>query len=151
MDVLLLFYLLVFVAPISIFFHEFGHAIVAWFFQAEKVDISIGAGTVKTLMHVGRFTISIAPLFFIGGLATSYRQPDYSRLEKIIITISGPLFSIFMAFIFWKIDVMTIAISFHLFVWFNLWVGLVNLIPLKWKGKKTDGHIIMQLLRNKNV
>lgn len=81
MHAFLLFYLIVFVAPISILCHEFGHAVAAWFFRAEKVYISIGAGTVKKIINVGRFHFTIAPLFFAGGMATSVRQPDYTRRE----------------------------------------------------------------------
>ncbi|WP_212667881.1 M50 family metallopeptidase [Virgibacillus pantothenticus] len=151
MHAFLLFYLIVFVAPISILCHEFGHAVAAWFFRAEKVYISIGAGTVKKIINVGRFHFTIAPLFFAGGMATSVRQPDYTRREKLLITAAGPLFSSLIAIMFWGISQIASSFFIHLFMWFNLWIAFVNLIPFQWNEKQTDGRIILQLLLNSNI
>ncbi|NBJ71578.1 hypothetical protein D1839_19400 [Roseburia sp. 1XD42-34] len=151
MHALLLFYLIVFVAPISILSHEFGHAIAAWFFRAEKVYISIGAGTVKKIINMGRFRFTIAPLFFAGGMATSVRQPDYTRREKLLITAAGPLFSSLIAIIFWGISQIASSVFIQLFMWFNLWIAVVNLIPFQWNEKQTDGWMILQLLLSSNI
>ena len=47
--------------------------------------------------------------------ATSVRQPDYTRREKLLITAAGPLFSSLIAIMFWGIS--QIASSFFIHQW----------------------------------
>lgn len=142
----LLIYLLAFVAPISILLHEVGHAMAAWFVKADHIYIFIGTGSKEKTFKAGRLHISIAPFFFVGGLAVSERKKSYSWIEKLFITISGPISSGIVVFVFWMISQFFATPFIQLFVLFNTWIAIVNLIPIQLKSKQTDGYVMLKLL-----
>ncbi|WP_160807159.1 zinc metalloprotease [Virgibacillus salexigens] len=146
MEFVKLVYLLLLVAPVSIFIHEFGHAIAAWLIGADRIYISIGVGKKGKTVIVGKVHMIIYPLFFLGGVATSEKQPCYTRLEIIFISIFGPFVSGVVVIICWFFYQMNANSLIQLFLLFNAWLSIINLIPFRYQGKRTDGYVVFNLL-----
>ena len=138
---ILLFLLLL--APISILLHEIGHAIGAYLLKADVIQFSIGIGKSIFSIKLGRFNITIHLLFLFGGFIGHERNKQYKKWELVFISILGPLVNIIAAGLCLLIHNELFYISFL----FNLWLGIFNLIPFKWKGKKSDGYICLEVLK----
>jgi hypothetical protein len=147
--IVLFFYLFFVIAPIGSILHELGHGLGALLLKAERVEIFIGIG--KRIIDVTgkRLLVSLHLFFFLGGYSISQRERQYTRTEKAIICISGPALNLLVA------GIASFAASFFskngmvdLFVYFNVWLGLINLIPFKIGRKHSDGYKICSLLKN---
>ncbi|MCC2249127.1 M50 family metallopeptidase [Virgibacillus sp. AGTR] len=149
MELIMLVYLLAIIAPISIFIHEFGHAIAAWLVGADRIYISIGTGKKGISFNFNKFYITLFPLFFLGGIALSERTPSYRPREKILISLFGPVMSGCVSVILWAIHQSHPNPFIHLSMLFNGWIALMNLLPFAYKGKQTDGYKMLQLVRKK--
>jgi hypothetical protein len=135
-------------APISIFFHEIGHALGAYIFKSDYIYFSIGTGRKLLSWNKGRLTIYIHTLLFIGGHVFYQRKRHYTKFEQIIISLSGPICNGIIAFTCWQLNLMENDI-FNIFFWFNIWLSAVNLIPFRFGAKKSDGYICFEVLVNK--
>ncbi|WP_085991985.1 M50 family metallopeptidase [Oceanobacillus senegalensis] len=140
----LLLYLIFIVAPFSIFFHEIGHAIGARTRGADFIQLSIGQG--KRLVTLGdqNFQIIVHLFYFMGGLTISEKSPSYKTKDVIILTLLGPLANGIIAILLILFYRMGPSLYIELAIWFNLWLMIVNLLPIKLKDKYTDGYIIFK-------
>lgn len=149
-DIYLLLYLILIAAPLSIILHEFGHAFAASVVKADHISVSIGKGKRVHLFAFKKIQIIIHAIFFLGGLAESDRKIPYKSYEIVWISISGPIMSGIIAFLFYKVDEMYPSNYLQLFCWFNIWLAVVNIVPFKIKEKHTDGYTIINALRKNN-
>lgn len=145
------FFLFIVIAYGSLFLHEVGHAIVALMNQSQKVTIHIGKGSKLFTLRFGRLEIKVRKLFLINFYNAAYRARAYSRKEKILMTICGPLSNGILAFVFWVLYLQSwfdplLFVSFL----FNLWLFVFNLIPFKIGQSTSDGYTIYKLMRMPN-
>ena len=146
MDLYLILYLIFAVAPISIVLHEFGHAFAARVVNADDIIISIGKGKQCKVIGFNRIQLIFHTVFFLGGLAESRRTEPYKKGELVWIAISGPITNALIAFLIYMLNEMYPNNYLQLFFSFNIWLAVVNIIPLKVKEKNTDGYMIMKLI-----
>jgi Zn-dependent protease len=147
MDIYLILYLLFVVGPFSTIIHEAGHAFAARTAKADHILLSIGYGKkiYEKSFHI--FQLSIRRFFFLGGFATSSRNTPFTPSEKIWISIMGPLTSALLAFTFYFLYYLFPSSYFFLFFLFNVWLAIINLLPLNLRGKQSDGYKILQLMK----
>ena len=146
MTLYLLAFLIVVVVPIGTIVHELGHGIVALFAKADSVTLRIGLGKHIKTYELNRFTIHLNAIFFVGGLTESKRTPIYNAKEKILIALGGPVCNAILAVLFITLFYPTHNPYIQLFTLFQAWLMLINIIPFKWKGKKSDGYTIVQAI-----
>lgn len=149
MDITLIILLIVIVAPISVWIHEMGHLIGAKTVNANQLTLTLGIGKDRFTFKVKGITIIMRTIFFISGSTMTSRDRNFNRLERIWISIFGPLFNVLFANICIIIYMKYSYNIILLFFLFNIWLGIVNLIPYKIKGKCSDGYIILASLVNR--
>lgn len=149
MDIYLLLYLILIVAPLSIVLHEMGHAFAARIVNADLITVTIGKGKRFKRIGLKRTQIIVYSNFLLGGVAESIRNKPYNSFEVIWITIFGPILSGIIAFLFYILNEMYPNNYLQLFFWFNIWLAVVNIIPFKIKGKQTDGYMIIKVITQK--
>ncbi|MCT2537437.1 hypothetical protein NC661_00600 [Aquibacillus koreensis] len=142
----ILFFLLV-IAPLCVLIHECGHALGGLIVKADQVRLEFGIGWKIKEFAWKKVQVVLYTFLFIGGLAQSTRNIPFTRMEVAIISVSGPLLNTIIAFL--VICLETTSVLGQLFMFFNLWLAFINVIPFKWKQKKSDGYIIMQQLLKK--
>ena len=147
MDIYLILYLLFVVGPLSTIIHEAGHAFAARTAKADHILLTIGYGKKLYVKSFAVFQLSIHRYFFLGGFATSSKNKQFKTSEKIWITIMGPLTSALTAFAFYFLHDLLPNNYFLLFYLFNVWLTIVNLLPLNLRGKQSDGYKILQLMK----
>ncbi|WP_075036774.1 site-2 protease family protein [Halobacillus dabanensis] len=134
-------------APISLFVHELGHVLPGLFFGSERSNIHIGRGS--SLLHCRgkKLELSIHVWFFQGAYSINERSPAFSNFEKVWISIGGPLlnglFALILSLFFSEAENPFVKV----FLLFNLYLAIVNLIPFSFKGKGSDGYHVWQLLK----
>lgn len=131
------------IAPLSVIAHEIGHIIGARIVKADYVKLSIGQGRKLYSLSKRSFEMTIHLFYFIGGYATSGRVIPYNSKDIIIISIFGPMINIILAFIFYGIYIVYSQDFVLLLCLFNLWLGIANLIPFKYKHNYSDGYVIL--------
>ncbi|MFC4557435.1 site-2 protease family protein [Virgibacillus kekensis] len=146
MDIYLLIYLIFCVAPIGTLLHEAGHAAGARALNARRIQLSVGSGKEISRFSVGRLTISIHAVYFLGGMAYSERNRVYTKLEKIWIAVSGPLSNLIVTLLLFFLYTQWSSNYLLLPLLFNLWIATINLIPFKIKGRQSDGYVIFKTL-----
>jgi Zn-dependent protease len=149
MDIYLLLYLIFAAAPMGIVLHEFGHALAAKSVNADNIIISVGKGKRLKIFYFSSMQLVIHTTFFLGGLAESQRLKPYKPGEVVWIAILGPITNGIIAFLFYMLDEIIANNYLQLFYWFNVWIAVVNIIPIKVKDKYTDGYMIMQVILGK--
>ncbi|WP_461180633.1 site-2 protease family protein [Virgibacillus kimchii] len=149
MDIFLIIYLLFVVGPLSTILHEAGHAFAAHMVNADRIRLSIGMGKKIYGISFEKFRLSIHQFFFMGGYSSSSRCKQFKSLEMIWITLLGPLTNALFTVIFYFVHFVFPNNYVLLFFLFNAWLTIVNLLPLKIGGKKSDGYKIVQLIRNR--
>lgn len=143
LDTLMFFYLVV---PLVHLIHEAGHVGVAKLYKVKNTVIGIGVGPkVLDFCFKGtRIQVNIIP--FLGGYSSNDHAGKLSAKETALISFGGPVFnllSILLVLPFWT----PFHFSFSaLFVYFSLWIGIVNLIPFKLGEKRSDGWQIASSL-----
>ncbi|MDC3413098.1 M50 family metallopeptidase [Aquibacillus sp. 3ASR75-11] len=143
--VVYLIYLILIMAPLGLFAHELGHGLASLLLKASRVNLVLGSGKRLLTFKWNRLVITIHRVFFLGGYSNSERNDEFSRLEQIIICISGPLCNLIVAG-----GLSTLEIENNmagLFILFNIWLGVINLIPFKIGQKPSDGYKIFTLLK----
>ncbi|WP_163969905.1 M50 family metallopeptidase [Oceanobacillus halotolerans] len=149
MDLYIVIIFLFIMAPIATFIHEFGHAIGARMRGADNVNLSLGTGNKCIHFNLNNIHITICSLYFLGGLVWSNRSTPYSNSELVLIALSGPISNGMVALVSF-IPFYFIPNSYlSVFILFNLWLCIMNLIPFKIKQKKSDGYTIWQVLFEK--
>ncbi|MGI8315416.1 site-2 protease family protein [Halobacillus mangrovi] len=145
---LVTFLLLIFaVAPLSLFIHELGHVLTALIFRAEQSYINVGYGFPLIKGKIGRVRISIRCLLFHGAHSINEREDPFSDRQKALICLGGPLLNaVVFLFLFITPPLMRTN-PVMLFYLFNAYLAIVNILPFKIKGKKSDGFRFIQSLK----
>ncbi|RDW22004.1 M50 family metallopeptidase [Oceanobacillus chungangensis] len=149
MDISLLLVLILIIVPSSTLIHEIGHALAARMVQAESIVLSIGRGKHLLQFNFERLQLSIYAIFFMDGLTSSSRAKPYSKSELLWITALGPIFNGITALLLLIVLYLYPNDFIRLYFWYNIWLGIVNLIPFKYKDKHTDGYILYKLITEK--
>lgn len=150
MDILTIACLLFIIAPLSILIHEFGHVSGAFIVNADHIQLSIGMGSKKRLIDFNRLQLIVHSVYFIGGLTQSTRNIPYTKSEIILITFLGPAFNLIAACICLLVNEIYTHSFWQLFLYFNSWLAIVNSLPFKIKGRRTDGYTILELIVRKS-
>ncbi|MEQ6376246.1 site-2 protease family protein [Bacillaceae bacterium S4-13-56] len=140
----LLIFLFIF-APITLIFHELGHVIAASFFHIHKIEINLGRGRVVHSLKWSNIRF-ILRFFFIGGASTQIELNSPSIISDRFISLGGPLFNLFIFLFFFPILDRS-PHSIQLFIYFNAWMSIINLIPFRIGTKKSDGWRILETFR----
>jgi Zn-dependent protease len=143
MDIYVILWFVLLIAPICTILHEFGHVLGAKSMKADSITLSIGAGKSICGFSCNHIHNSIHTLFFLGGLAYSERNKPYKPAEIIWITLCGPVGNGVAATVFYGLFGFT-NVFVQLFILFNIWLAIVNMIPFKLKEKQTDGYTIVK-------
>ncbi len=139
--------LILIIVPISLLVHELGHLFGGKHLKADRVTISIGSGKNIYSFTFNEMTLNIYLMVMFHAHTHSERHPNFSNKEFAFITAMGPLFSlIFTSFFGLLLFVITSEVIFYFFL-FNLWLTITNLIPFKFKNQKSDGYLILTLLK----
>jgi|SRR5690625_3682321 len=137
------------IVPFSLFWHELGHLIGAKIVRASHVTLTIGLGKTIYTLTFKQMTFVIKRFFLFHSLTETSRIERLSRKEIIIVTILGPINNLVLtviassSFLFIKANMLV-----YLIIFFNGWLGLINLIPFKINNKPSDGYTIMQMIKN---
>ena len=137
------------IAPFCTMFHETGHALAAKWRQADNVVITIGRGAPLWYKSWYGIQIIMRKWIFLSGYVASSKQNSYSTKEKCFIALSGPVFSLLLAAVFWWMNLLLpFRYLFYMLCLFNIWIGFINLIPFKIGQKESDGYTIYKQLCN---
>jgi Zn-dependent protease len=141
-----IFFLVLIIAPISTFFHEFGHAIAARTLKASEITLKMGKGKRLFAITLQGLNIEIYSLFFIGGHTVSSRHPFYKKRELIYISLMGPLSNGIIALLLYFYLSYEVNVYIELSFWFNIWLFVMNIIPIHLNNKYTDGYIVYNIM-----
>lgn len=149
MQVLIALVFLTFIgAPTSLVFHELGHVTGARFIHASRVILMIGEG--KTIWK-GQFkfiTIILRRLYFINSVTQTIPNQPLTKRNIVTISAMGPIFSLLLGVIVYLVYAIFIShIIIYILFLFNIWLGVVNLIPFKIGQKQSDGYTILQAMK----
>jgi len=138
--------LLVIIVPLSLLLHELGHGCIAYIRNVPCIDIGIGMGKEIFSFQIGRMHVHISLIFFLGAFASYSSEEGFKHLDKALISLGGPLFSMVAFWLCWW-GFMTIQTNFlFTLMLFNGWLALINLFPYKIKEKKSDGYILVEAI-----
>ena len=132
-------------APISNLLHEIGHILVARFFQVRGTQISLGIGPKLFGFKVGGTFLEINLVYFIGAFSTNDSSLEISDFKKAMIAVGGPVMNIVIAVVMMRIyEIENMLVSLTIF--YNIWLGIMNLLPYKFIGKASDGWVFLSSL-----
>ena len=134
------------IAPMSIIIHEMGHLLGARIVKADHYKLSIGKGKKIFSFSCHSLQIIIRTLYFTGGEAKSRRKHAYKPFDISLITAGGPLLNLVFALMCYSFFKSYPSNLIGLFILFNLWLGVGNLIPFKVRGKPSDGYLIFKAI-----
>ncbi|KGX83268.1 site-2 protease family protein [Pontibacillus marinus] len=136
--------LLFIIVPLGLFLHELGHGFFAFIRNVSSIHIGIGRGKEIFSFQMGRIHVHISLFFFIGAFASYSSEEAFTYMDKIMISLGGPLFSMAAFWLSWW-GFLTIQTNFlFTLMLFNGWLAFINLIPYKVKDKKSDGYTIIE-------
>lgn len=145
-----LFLYMIIIAPLSLFWHELGHVMGAKLAGASQVVLTIGVGRPIFERVYNNVTIIIRKLFIFNSFTETKRPDLLSNYDKIVITFMGPVSSLVLSLLAYFLYVLILP---HLLLvvlcLFNLWIGVINLIPFKINERQSDGYTILQMFKNK--
>ncbi|GGF08947.1 hypothetical protein GCM10010954_04270 [Halobacillus andaensis] len=142
----LLFFLLLVAAPIALVIHELGHIITGALCGARYSVLTIGTGRSIIRIKFQKLHIIIGSLFFIGGHSINVKEPEFTRLQKVLISSGGPLANGVICGLLLIFPNSNEIEVIHLFFLFNLYLAVVNLIPFRIGERKSDGYLILKNL-----
>lgn len=135
------------IVPISLFTHELGHLLGAKYLKADRVIISIGTGKKLYSLNYKNIKLDISLFVMFHAYTNSERKPEFSNKEFALITAMGPLLSLLLTGIIGLILLTITSEIMIYFFYFNLWLSVINMIPFKLRGQKSDGYLIWELLK----
>ena len=142
-----LIYLILIIAPISLIVHELGHAFAAYFLKADKIIVTLGIGKKLKTFKVKNINIIIHLCLMLNAYTCSERHNKFTKKEFSIITIMGPVMSLFMSiFFYYAYAILETEFIFYFFL-FNIWLTISNLIPFKIGQRQSDGYVFLKLLK----
>lgn len=141
---------IIIIAPIGLFWHELGHVLGARFVRAPHVTLIIGVGKPIVKRTYDNTTFILRRLFWVNSVTKTKNSHLLSKNDKVIITLMGPMSSLFFSILAYCLYVLIVPNLFVLLLClFNLWLGIINLIPFKINERQSDGYTILQTLKNK--
>ncbi|WP_078544129.1 site-2 protease family protein [Litchfieldia alkalitelluris] len=141
---LFIIYLLLLIVPVTNLFHEMGHALCAKLFKLSEIHIGIGTGKLLYRFKIVGIVINIHMLYFIGAYTTNEGSTnEIPQWQKGLISLGGPFINIVISIIVLLVTTQE-SMFFELFILFNLWVGLMNLLPYRIKKRESDGLIFLK-------
>jgi len=145
-DILIFVLSFVGIVLLGTFIHELGHALAARIIAFKRVRLSIGSGKELTSFQFLHIEWKFHMICILGGY-TSYETPrTYHPLDVAFVAMMGPIFN---GITFLLIDLFTdklISTSLYVFLLFNGWMFLANIVPLKWKEKQSDGYLVLKMI-----
>jgi F0F1-type ATP synthase assembly protein I len=148
MDIYLIAYLIFIIAPLTTLIHELGHVSGSFIVKADSIRLSMGYGKKQLAVHLKQIKFTFYVFYFLGGYTSSNRVKPYKDSEIVWITILGPVFNVASALFSYHLYKLHPSHFLQLFLWFNIWMAVVNIIPFKINGKQTDGLTILHLIKN---
>ena len=145
-----LFLLIFFIAPVSLLFHEIGHAIGAKWMKVTTIHLTIGIGKTMWEGSLLNIQITIKKVFVFNSFTAMIGERPLQNKEKVFISLMGPIFSGILAFLLYLIYIAVPMSTIYLFYLFNLWLVVINLFPFKIGQKQSDGYTIYKLLFKTN-
>ncbi len=130
------------VVPITNFFHETGHIFIAKLFNLKGSDIVIGTGPKLISFNLLETNVQFNLFYFLGGYSTNVSEGEITNWQRGLISLGGPLINIMVASLL-LISNLPYSMLVELFILFNLWVGLVNLVPYKFLNRESDGFVFL--------
>lgn len=132
--------------PFATLIHELGHALIAWIFTTEKIQLRVGSGRKIFTWKIKRFEIYFSFSNTIAG-STGFCDSNLSPLKTIIILLAGPLFSAISAYLGMFVNLQTQpgdlfkAISVGWICAHGLCL-MRNILPLYLSGLKGDQDVV---------
>lgn len=145
--------------PILTLLHELGHGIFALFFTDGNIEIQIGNGKLDINKKIGRLFLKYkgykSPLHVTFGIA-GFEVPK-ENYKIIAILLGGPLVSLIifivsLILVVFLSDLKSITkILLNSITIFSLVQFLITILPIKYstlpyKGMKSDGYTILNLI-----
>lgn len=136
------------IAPLTLFIHELGHSLGAYIVKSDKIQLFFGVGKRIKSFSIKRWTVHLHSFYMLGGHTVSERDPYYSKMEQVIISLFGPLLN------GWIGILGTFLFSNHsgvllIFILFNFWLCIINLIPYRIGSRQSDGYAAVKALFSK--
>lgn len=140
-------YLLFLIGPVSIIVHEMGHVAGALLENARPIKMHIGRGKKCFHLQIKSIEIFVYRWYFLGGATEFSRSVPLSKKNVIITSLAGPLCNLIIAAILFLLSIRPMGEHYLLWCLFNVWLGLSNLFPYKWRGKPSDGYLVWRTVR----
>lgn len=146
-DHLSLFVFIVVMVPLSLFWHELGHVIGGKLVRATHITVTLGLGKPLFRLNVGNMTFDVRRIFFVHSLTETKKNDSLSKREIVIVSMMGPLNSLVFGLCFYAVHQLAMpSFVIYLMFLFNIWIGIINLLPFKWKSRHSDGYAIVKAL-----
>ncbi|WP_431799048.1 site-2 protease family protein [Halobacillus andaensis] len=146
----LLLLLLFVIAPIGLVIHELGHILGGALCRAEHSVLTIGAGSSIIRIKFQKLHIIIGSLYFWGGHSANIKNPGFTRFQKVLISLGGPAANAVVCTLLIYTNSER-AGWIDLFLLFNLYLAISNLIPFRIGRRKSDGYLIFENLLARRV
>ncbi|TDQ40412.1 M50 family metallopeptidase [Aureibacillus halotolerans] len=136
------------VVPLTIVIHEMAHAISARIMGASEATIVIGGGKILLQLQCFQVLFQLRLFWFLGAYSKT-NADQLSSVAKITISFAGPAVNLLIALLLF--DGEHSDTFLNLTAAFNLWIGIVNLVPFKVGSRSSDGwqmvSQVIQLMR----
>ncbi|MFC7060507.1 site-2 protease family protein [Halobacillus seohaensis] len=139
--------LLFIVAPIGLTIHEMGHTGIGLFSGSKRSVLTIGLGPPIIRIKLHKLHIIIHALYFFGGYSSNEKNSGFSPLQKILISLGGPLANgLFASFLIMTTRSFVNEPFIDLLIMFNLYLAVINLVPFRLGRRKSDGYRVLQTM-----
>ncbi len=135
-DILFFFFIVV---PLVHLIHESGHVLVAKLFRVSGTQIVIGVGRSIGNITISDTIIKCNLIPFLGGYSTNDKEGHLTYGQQACISIGGPMLNFLSIIVVLPFLNVFTHFLIDFFIYFSLWIGIVNLIPFKVGDKKSDG------------
>jgi len=160
----LILYLLILIRPLTVFFHEMGHAITGWLVTRNKVEVFIGSfgnkeKSIRIPLKNFDFFIYKNPLKWGKGLCVT-KEKKISINNQILFVLGGPFASLLVAAVSFLLMKLSGSADFFLklLIASSLLDFFLNIIPtnktLQLEGGNTtsnDGKTLINLFKLKRL
>lgn len=138
------------ITPFGLFWHELGHVFAAYLMRARHITLTVGSGKPIIQGTLGHVTFEIRRILLFNSYTRIEASTYLSNKDKVIITSMGPIFSLLLSLLAYVLNLLIVKhLIWYILCLFNLWLGIINLIPFRIKGKQSDGYTILQTIKNK--
>lgn len=144
-----IFIFIVVIVPVSLFWHELGHLVGARIVRATHITLTIGIGKPILQRTYKNMTFVVNQLFLFHSLTETSSVKSLTRKNMVIITLMGPISSLILSLLTYSFYMLILPSTVILLtILFNLWLGVINLLPFKINERQSDGYTILQMIKN---